>query len=310
MYHSPKSTHQGAPSKSESDLINLEKEVSTQLHSPETFITQRAKRPRDSSNSNPSEFSDLKDMILRMMSSQSERMDNLEKHILDIKGQTTNIENTNSDIEKSMNHISDQMTCFEAKIAKLEKENKSLSAEIVMAQSRIDTIERSMTKLSIEIRDVPKQSNETKEVLYGMITQLSKTLNIPFNRSDIRDVSRSPSKKEQKLSTVVVEFTNTFMKSQYLNMAKDYNKKNKNNKLNNTHLGLMEPKSPIYIGELLTPAAKKLFYLTRTFVKESHFNYCWTTEGKIFIKENNDGPYFQIKSEDHLLSLKKKPISE
>lgn len=309
MYHSPKSTQQGAQSRSESDLINLESELTTQLHSPKGFITQRAKRPRDSSDSNPSDFSDLKDVILRMMSSQSERMDNLEKHILDIKGQTTNIETTNSDIEKAMNHISDQMTCFDAKIAKLERENKSLSAEIVTAQSRIDTIERYMTKSSIEIRDVPKQNNETKEVLYGMITQLSKTLNIQFNRSDIRDVSRSPSKKEQQLSTVVVEFTNTLTKAQYLNMARDYNKKNKNNKLDNTHLGLPEPKSPIYIGELLTPAAKKLFYLTRTFVKESHFNYCWTTEGKIFIKENNDSPYFQIKNEAHILSLKN-PISE
>lgn len=280
------------------------------MSSSEGFITQRAKRPRDSEDSEPSDLSELKSMIQTMMSCQSERLDKLESLMLNIKVQTSNIETSNTDIQKSMTYLSDQMSTIDAQITNLEADRKSMAAELTTIQEKITSFERHNTKTSIEIRAVPKRSHETKAMLYETISQLSKTLNLDYSLGDIRDVTRGPSKKEQKTSTLIVEFSNTLVKSQYLTMVKEFNKnKDKEFKLNSTHLGFTETASPIFVDELLTTASKRLFYLTRNFIKQSHFNFCWTTNDKIFVKENKDTPYFQIKSESHLNSLAN-PITE
>lgn len=239
-----------------------------------------------------------------MMATQSERLDKLELHILDIKGQTSNIESTNSDIEKSMTFMSEQIASIESQITKLERDRNTMATELSAIQGKIDSFDRYIAKTSIEIRNIPKKTRETKDMLYNTVEQLAKFLNLDLVPSDVRDVTRMPSKKDQKTATILVEFSNTLIKSRYLASAKDFNKKNSDNKLNNTHLGFAEPKAPIFIDELLTPAAKKLFYLTRTFIKQSNrYNFCWTSDGKIFVKENKDTPYFQIKNEDQLIAL-------
>lgn len=305
MLRSPTSGQKTTSSRSENDLMNLEKEPSHQMSSPEGFITQRAKRPvRGSEESEPSDFSELKTMIQTMMSCQSDRLDKLESLMLNIKVQTSNIETTNTEIQKTMSFLSDQISTIDAQISNLEADRKFMAAELTTIQEKITSFERHNTKTSIEIRAVPKRSKETKAMLYETISQLSKTLNLHYSSSDIRDVTRGPSKKEQKTSTLTVEFSNTLVKSQYLAMAKKFNKnKEKEFKLNSTHLGFTETASPIFVDELLTTASKRLFYLTRNFIKQSHYNFCWTTNDRIFVKENIDTPYFQIKSETHLNSL-------
>lgn len=309
MLHSPKATHKSnkikydeAP-RSENDTTNPDHEVSFQVSSPEDFVTQRVKqRPSDSV---PSDFNELKSMLTAMMSNQSARLDKLELLMVNINGQTTNIESTNTVIQKSMTSLSDKMTKIEAQITNLEVNRKAMSAELTAIQEKVISFDRHISKTSIEIRNVPKRSTETKTMLYETIFQLSRSLSLEISRSDIRDVTRGPSKKEQMTSTLNVEFSNTLAKTQCLTMAKEFNKKNQQNKLNSTHLAFPGSAVPIYIDELLTPASKRLFYLTRNFVKQSHYNFCWTSNDKIFLKENKDSAYFQIKSESHLNSLAK-----
>lgn len=204
-----------------------------------------------------------------------------------------------------MTKMSDQMTTIEVQITNLEQERKMMSTELSVIQDKIDSFDRFITKTSIEISNVPKRSNETKQMLYETVSHLTKHLNLVLSPDDYRDVARLPSKKDQKTSVISVEFTNTLIKSQYLAAAKEYNKKNKDSKLNNTHMGLPEPQSPIYVAETLTPRARRLYYLTRKFIKEGHFRFCWTSDGKVFVKETSESPYFRIKDETQLKALYK-----
>lgn len=306
MIHSPKSIQKGTPSRSENDLLALQNEkVDLLTESPDCFVTQRTRRPprvyHSPTLSDLSDLSEIKDMMQSMMS----RQDLLEKHILDIKGQTSSIESTNLDIERSMTRLSDQMTIIEVQITNLERERKSMSTELCVIKEKLDSYDRYISKTSIEISNVPKRPNETKEMLYETVSHLTSHLKLVLSPNDYRDVTRLPSKKEQKVSGIIVEFANTLLKTRYLDAARDYNKKNKNNKLNNTHLGFSEPTSPVYIAELLTPASRKLFYLTRKFIKESHYSFCWTSNGKVFVKETKDSAYFQIKDENQIKALTK-----
>ncbi|KAG7299877.1 hypothetical protein JYU34_015762 [Plutella xylostella] len=300
---SPKSA---IPSRSESDIPRM---VQNEGHTA-AAVTQRAKRRRDSGDySNLADFNSLKEelkyMIGQLMSTQSERLDKLENHILDIKDHTTKIEHTNGEIEKSMTFMSDQMSSIEAQIKKLELEKGEMALQILNLEDKLDFYDHQLNKTSIEIRNVPKIMNESKEKLYDTIHYLSKQLCTDLHYQEIRDVSRAPSKKENRTSTIRVEFSNTLSKARFLSASKMYNKNNPNNKINSNLLGYPEPKIPVYVAEQLTAKAKRLFYLARIFVKTHNYNSCWTTNGRIFIKEKVDGAYIIVKNEQQLETLSK-----
>lgn len=105
-----------------------------------------------------------------------------------------------------------------------------------------------------------KAPNESKSSLYTVLQQLFQDLGYDLQLTDIRDVSRLPSKKESRT-------LNTFLKSNFLESAKQYYKRNPNNKINLSHLGLEGPSALVYVGEQLTSYDKKLFYTVRNFAK-------------------------------------------
>lgn len=319
MYKTPtKSTpHETTPSRSESDIQKLCEEEGLSLNSSPEYITQRGnkrlRRMKDGSYMDRFEDkflglkndikSDLKDMINELISSQNSRMDKFEEHILEIKSHYTNIEATNQEIEKSMTAITNQLVSLEAKIANLEIERSTMAKKLITLEEKLDNIDRNCIKTCIEVRNVPKCQKETKSSLYTLIQNLSKQLEANIQLSDIRDVSRLPSKKESKTSNITIEFTNTLQKSNFLLAAKQFNTNHSADKVNSTHLGFDGPKTPIYIAEQLTPLTKKLFYAARNFAKLNGFAFCWTSNGRVMLKKTVDGQYIIIKNEQQLLQM-------
>lgn len=305
----PPNNYHNLPSRSESDIPNLfSKEELSIGNTVTTNITQRNKRRCPSSehnfNDNLTEFkNEISDMIKNMVSVQNARMDKLENHIMELKTSTSKIEATNTDIDKSMTSLSDQLTSIETKITGLEKERNSMSIKLTALEEKVESLDRSIVKTCVELRNIPKQSKETKKTLYDSLLKLANYLELNLPSSDIRDVLRQPSKKESSTSTLTVEFTNTFVKSEFLTAVKEYNKRNPNNKINSSHLGYEKPTTPVYVAEQLTATSKRLFYLARTYAKVNEYSYCWTTDGRILLKKNPDSPSIVIRSEQQLNSL-------
>ncbi|KAJ0178059.1 hypothetical protein K1T71_005882 [Dendrolimus kikuchii] len=129
---------------------------------------------------------DIKDMIQELICAQNSRMDKLESHIMEIKNQNVKIENTNHEIEKSMTFVSEQLTSLETKISGLEKDRMSLAKNVAAIQERVETFDHNLIKTSIEIRNVPKKTNESKNMLYDMILNLSKQLAMNISEFNIR----------------------------------------------------------------------------------------------------------------------------
>lgn len=296
------------PSRSESDISKLFTKDDQSTNVNITNITQRTKRRcpsvEENINDNLADFkNEIRDMIQTMVCLQSSRLDKLENHILEIKNSNSNIEVTNSEIEKSMSSLSDQLTSLETKIINLEKERNSMAIKLTTLEEKVESYERSLVKTCVELRNVPKRSNESKKMLYDTLLELSKHLVVNIQVSDIRDVLRQPSKKENQNSTLTVEFTNTLVKSNFLSAVKEHNKRNPNNKLNSTHLGIAAPKTPTYVAEQLTTNSKRLFYLARNYSKVNQYAFCWTADGRILMKKTPDSPSIVIRSELQLKNL-------
>ncbi|CAG5043158.1 unnamed protein product [Parnassius apollo] len=227
MFKSPPKTSnkRNTPSRSDSDIRKL---CSEEGLAPDEFIahnvTQRTKR-RYPSGAGAPEFleelttiksditNDIKSMIKELLSAQTSRMDKFENYLLDIKNQNSKIENTNTDLEKSMNFISEQITSLETKITYLEQERTTVAYKLSSLEEKMETLDRSCIKTCVEIRNLPKRIQESKKDLYDMLIKLSKLIEIDLQVSDIRDVSRQYSKKENKTSNLTVEFSNTLIKT-------------------------------------------------------------------------------------------------
>ncbi|KAJ8732374.1 hypothetical protein PYW07_014973 [Mythimna separata] len=238
-----------------------------------------------------------------MVNVQNARMDKLENHLMELKTSTSKIEASNTDIDKSMTFLSDQLTSIETKITGLEKERNSMSIKLTALEEKVESLDRSIVKTCVELRNIPKQSKETKKMLYTSLLKLSNYIEMDLQSSDIREVLRQPSKKDSTTSSLTVEFTNTLLKSEFLTAIKEYNRRNPNNKINSSHLGYEKPTTPIYVAEQLTAYSKRLFYLARTYAKANEYSYCWTSEGRILLKKNPESPSIVIRSEQQLNSL-------
>lgn len=300
-------------SRSLEDIRNTKGMETTTGLSPETQkkLSQRVKRRREvDSDAIYDELagfkSDIKDMIKELISAQNTRMDNLEQHMMELKKQFSTIKDTNKDIENAMNSMSTQLTSLETQISGLESQRKEINTHVYMIEEKIENLDRNIIKTSIELRNVPKRPQETKENLFCLVKTLSQSINVTLQPHDIRDVSRQPSKRESPVSALVVEFSNTLIKSRILNGIKEFNKANNKDKMNSSHLGLDSPKIPIYATELLTNTSKRLYFLARTLAKSENYAFCWISNGRVLLRRHKDGPHIVVKDEHHLQQLSSK----
>lgn len=128
-------------------------------------------------------------------------------------------------------------------------------------------------------------------------------MKINLQLNDIRDVMRYTSRKDNSSWNLTVELANTLQKNNILSAIRKHNKENRSNQLNAGHLGLSGSSCPIYVSEFLTPRAKRIFFLAREMAKSEQYDYCWTANGKVYLRKKSGAPYILIKNEDQLKSL-------
>lgn len=271
-------------------------------------IIHRQKRPRRHSDEVSDSLACFKEEIIatmkELLSTQCSRLDQMEDRMNSIYIQNQSIHTTNKDIEKAMNSLTEDIKSIETQLENLNRDRTQLHQQIATIETKIENLEINSLKTCIELRNVPKISKEKKSDLYNYILKLSEKLKLNTQISDIRDVYRMPSKKDNDSSSVTVEFTNTMSKYQCIEAVKSYNKANAPNYLNSSHLGLTTKEQTIYVSELLIPKMKRLLYLARDFAKTNNYTYAWSSNGRIYLRKEEGTPHIMIKSEAHLILLK------
>lgn len=247
---------------------------------------------------------DIMEMLKNTISPLDNRLQSVERSLSDIKQQNSDIKSSNIEIEKSIDFIKNQIIDFEGKISKLEKEHSSTKVFIAELEDKMENLERLNRKTSIEIRGVPKRAKENKSDILGMIANLTKIIRLESTTTNIKDVYRLPSKNSATTSTIVVEFTNIFTKDSFLRGTRQYNNEHKNSMLNSNHLGMEGALSPIYFSDHLTSKSRRLHFLARDFAATEHYRFCWTANGRIFLRKEEGAKHVLVKNENTLMQLR------
>ncbi|CAH2108624.1 unnamed protein product [Euphydryas editha] len=269
---------------------------------PPSFIFQRNKRRRaqmeDSISNQLDVFKD--EMRKLMISSAAQQADELRK----VNTLLKDIQQSNCNIENSVSFLAAQNEEFRQKITQLETQAKQDRNHIAMLEGKIEELEMNSRKSNFEIKNVPKKTNENKDDLIEMVLNLSKTVDCNITKSDIKNIYRvRPRSADHKSPPIVVETNSTLLKNDLLKMAKSFKIKHKS-KIYSKHLGFRtQEDTPVYLAEHLTPKAARLYFLARDLVKSKNFKFCWTSYGKIYVRENEHTPIISVRNESQIHQL-------
>lgn len=213
------------------------------------------------------------------------------------------IKEQNLEIRKSMEYMSNKYDDLLSKVSSLEEERKHNLKYIATLESKIENIERYSRSSSLIIKNVYGKEIETKSDLIDIIMKTVRTLNIPMNEADVRDIYRISAKSEIK--PILVDFTSVLQRDNLIQAVKRYNQVNKNNRLSTFSLNMKGESKPIFFNEYLSTKAQKLFYEAREFAKINDYAFCWSQKGRIFIRRRQGEKAIRIEREEDLKSFKK-----
>lgn len=231
-------------------------------------------------------------------------LDEIKSQNLIIKTQNSEIRTQNDELQKSMDFLSNKYDDAIQKIDKMQKECVKNREVIKALESKVDYLERNSKASSIELRNIPSTTPENKEILTNMIQNIGVAVSRPVTKSEIKEIFRTKSRSDAE-GKIIVEFLSSSTKEDILKSIKKYNKDNKENRLNTTHLRTEGPKKPIYVSEVLTTKARRLYYLCREFKNTSSYEHCWTSNGKVYLREKDGLPSRLINSEEDICLLRK-----
>ncbi|XP_026736736.1 uncharacterized protein LOC113500226 [Trichoplusia ni] len=260
-------------------------------------VTQRSKRKcLESGTAQESEISifmsEMKTMFTEFKEQQNKKIEKIYESIEEIKTQNTNIQSTVTFLSQDYDALKTQISQLEMQ---LESERKNNSIVIKSLEDKIEKLERGTRSACVEFKNIPANTQESKEKLMDIVIKTGSVINVPIQRHEIKDVYRIGS-TEKNNRPVIIEFTTNILKEQFIRMYRKFNKDTKN-RLSTEHLKISGPPNPLFLSEYLTPKMRRLFFLARDFASSNEYQYCWVTNGKIYLREKQGSPHILIKDE-------------
>ncbi|XP_048480976.1 uncharacterized protein LOC125489342 [Plutella xylostella] len=229
-------------------------------------------------------------------------LNKLVSDVADIKKQNKDIIRSNEEIEKSMSMINCMYEEMKKKVETLEADRKQSLLHIASLESKLEDMQRVSKASCFEIRNVPfPENHESKAELSDIVHKTGKALQVAVDKTNIRDVYRLNGKSGK--GTIIAELTSVVLKNDVMKAAKAHNKQHSDRRLCAADIGYKGLNTPVYISEALTNKARRLFFLARDFAKNQGYKFCWTSNGRVFLRKTPDSPHIEIKEESQLMSM-------
>lgn len=261
-------------------------------------VTKRTKRRfNDSSITDDLTLSDLMKKIDEIKKQQDTKFASIESSMIALTS-------LNSEMKNTIIHLSEKYDDVLSDLKILQQENNYFKGHIQDLEKKLDQYERNARSSAVEFRNIPISESENIGNFVEVTKKIGAVINSPIQDSDIRDVSRIKLKDKQA-GPIIVNFTSTIKRENFLKAARSYNKMNREKRLSTASLNLDGPAKPVYVAESLTASARRLYYVARMFAKNHHYQYCWTSFGKVYVKRNANDPRVRVSCENDIENLKK-----
>ncbi|KAJ2940772.1 hypothetical protein O0L34_g14883 [Tuta absoluta] len=260
-------------------------------------VTYRKERPPPNDGFDFQPLTDHLDVLFK------DWVNKYDRNHISILNMIKEVKDQNEDIKKSIEFVTARYDDMELQIKSLEQNRKEDQSRLALLEQKIESLQQVARVSTFEIRNIPMKSEETKDDLCTMATQLAKVLDVPVNTVDIKNIHRGYAKHDA-VKPIIVEVQSVMLKEKILASAKNYHRINRNNQLSTRQLNLEGPPTPIYVSEHLSPTMRRLFSLARDFRSTNGYKYCWATPSAIYLRRKEGDPATRLRSEQDLKNLK------
>ena len=198
---------------------------------------------------------------------------------------------------------------YETRIVALEqkeKENVLLRAQVSHLQDQLNNQAQASLSAELEILGLSESPNENS---YHLVLTAANKIGVELDETDINFVSRAgprDRKESHRLPRpLIVSFCRRTKREIFLKQAKARRSLDSRDIVGNG------PERKVFVNERLTAENRRLFRTSRKWAADNDYKYCWSRNGKIFVRrrEGRDGsPPIQIHHEDNLQNIPKDKI--
>lgn len=237
----------------------------------------------------PTFRTEMMSLITTFKEDNDKRIDLLTSAIQEMTAQNKEILKLHEKFQKMFEQTTAAHRENKAMFNAISSEHKKALIRIGSLEEQVEELQRNQRSSILELKNVPKKEEEN---LIDIASKLHSSLGVNVEAGSIKNVHRN---NNAKVSSIVIEYHNQQIRNHVIKASKEYNKTNRNSKLNSAMLGFPN-KEPVYVNELLTPNARKLYAQARALVKNGRVKFCWLANGKILVRISENEPAMQVKS--------------
>lgn len=230
------------------------------------------------------------------------RFDVLSKEIAGIRTELSNIRaenkelsiiinNNGSELKLIQNNMKDNFNKINKEIYNLNQENNKLKQQIEILRKQSFGNNQLIYRNTIKIANIPMID---KENLVEIITKLSNFIGFEFNTSFVDCIYRSRKRYPQSEPLIIVGFLRNMDKTRFLELGKN------KGIIFATDICESFKKSPIYIGEYMSPWNLKLYFEAKQLKMKGNIEYVWFRNGKVLARQHATAPVNVILCPDDL----------
>lgn len=188
-----------------------------------------------------------------------------------------NLENVFSDVQKEHDKMTKVCAFLKEETHKLWSDFNEVAAQVKDLQqlTRVD---------NVEISGIPQ---EPAEDIYDILTKVCTSIGIDFNRGEISEAHRLPSK--QGPPYIIVRFTSRMFRDRWLSAARTRTG-------DVQHIYPHQPSAPFYINQHLTSYKKGLLDMAKRLVSERVYKFAWAKDGRVYVRKSTNGKLIRIRT--------------
>ncbi|XP_069362050.1 putative leucine-rich repeat-containing protein DDB_G0290503 [Maniola hyperantus] len=276
--------------------------------SPSSNITFRRMQPSSMSQTQEDiTLDNVKQLMKEEMNILLSKMENNLTKTLDTK--TKEMFKEINEIKEAMSFINNQYEDLKKElqgrliqVEELKGENNNLKSIVKDLNSRLSTMEQHSRMSNLEIQCLPEYKAEN---LPNVILQIGKVTGSGITDADIHKCTRVAKiiPGNPRPRSVIVKFSSPRIRDTYLASVINFNKKNKEDKLNTNHIGIGGEKKPIYVVDHLTSELKKIHASARQTAKKLNYKFVWVKNGRVFLRKSEGSEHIVVRNIEQLEQL-------
>lgn len=261
------------------------------------FVSTRKRKQRPETEEWELLRSDLSSMFAKLSAEQDNKFKQINETVKELSDQNLKIIAMNKNMEETLDRNIKLYEDLKMNVQQLSKQHQESLIRIESLEEQVEYMQRQQLSSQLEINNLPKSD---KEDLYEIVRKIHSSLKLNISKDDIVKAYRTNNNKKK---TVVVQYRLDRVKIEILKAIKNYNNMNQNKPYNANNVESTWQDETLYFSESLTTRARGIFFAARNFKKAYNYKYCWSANGKIFLKKMEGSPAILIKSQEQLKSM-------